>query len=98
MEPAIYFTTFVFMVCALQLIWNVRSCVRKWLAADKHSRVSATSESAQRDDWYMFFYRSQLMEKKKTKMRKTDSKNRTEHRGKTTSRRVQKRRQSQTLL
>jgi hypothetical protein len=76
MEPGIYFTTLVFAVGALHLLSKVVAYVTGYLAAsglrpDKSSRVPA-----HRDDWYMFFHRSDLTgePEKKTKNKQENKK------------------------
>ena len=94
MEPAIYFTIFVLAIGVLQLICNVKSYISKFVATDQQLRASTTSQPTKRDDWYMFFHRSDVTGKVHH-TKKNDRINGTNYRQNPTHRRKQKTRRPQ---
>jgi hypothetical protein len=69
MEPGIYFTALVFAVGALHLLSKVVAHVTGYLAASGLRPDKSKRLPAHRDDWYVFFHRSDLTgeSQKKTK-------------------------------
>lgn len=77
MEPGIYLTALVFAVAGLHLLNKTITHVSKFLAASGMMKnESASNVPTYRDDWYMFFHRSDLTgEPKKTMKKSKDNKN-----------------------
>lgn len=79
MEPGIYLTALVFAVVALHLLDKVVTAVSSFLAASGIRLSKPSKAPSKRDDWYMFFHRSDLIgesdqkPKKKPKNKKTNS-------------------------
>jgi hypothetical protein len=76
MEPGIYLTALVFAVAALHLINKVVTYASSFRAASDIRPDKSTKASTQRDDWYMFFHRSDLTgePEKKTKNKQENKK------------------------
>lgn len=60
MEPAMYMTGMVLAVGALHLVTRVVTYVSRYHAASKSGRAKSKKVPVHRDDWYMFFHRSDL--------------------------------------
>lgn len=71
MEPGIYLTALVFAVSALHLLNNVIRYVSSFHAASAKRPDESSKQPAHRDDWYMFFHRSDLTGDVKKKIRTT---------------------------
>jgi len=67
MEPGFYLTTLVFAVAVLHLINRAVTSVTRFLAASDLRLNESRKKPVQRDDWYMFFHRSDLIGKPKEK-------------------------------
>ncbi len=60
MEPATFFTIMVFSVGALHLVWRAADSIGKLLGKNQQSLTYGKRKENHRDDWYMFFHRSDL--------------------------------------
>jgi hypothetical protein len=60
MEPGMYMTGIVFAIGALHLVTRVVTYVSRYYAESASVQARAKKAPVQRDDWYMFFHRSQL--------------------------------------
>lgn len=60
MEPGMYFTLLVFSVAGLQLVWQAAARLSKWLGMSNQNLMYGNRRQAKRDDWYVFFHRSDL--------------------------------------
>lgn len=60
MEPGFYLTTLVFAIAALHLINKVVTFVTGFRASSGMRPSESSKQPVQRDDWYMFFHRSDL--------------------------------------
>lgn len=67
MEPGFCMTTLVFAVAVLHLINKTIAYVSRFLAASGRTSNEPRKGSVQRDDWYMFFHRSDLLGKLEVK-------------------------------
>jgi hypothetical protein len=67
MEPGFYLTTLVFAVAVLHLLNRTVTSVARFLAASGLRSNESRDKPGQRDDWYMFFHRSDLIGKPKKK-------------------------------
>lgn len=59
MEPGYSLTILVCAVGALHLAWRAGAYMSKYIASSKGLQAGA-AKSVKRDDWYMFFHRSDL--------------------------------------
>lgn len=57
MEPGLAFTALVFSIGALHLIWQAADRISKY----NHSVNKTSKPAVKRDDWYVFFHRSDLL-------------------------------------
>jgi hypothetical protein len=73
MEPGLYLTTLVFAVAALHLINKAVTYVSGFLAASGMRSNKSRKVPAHRDDWYMFFHRSDLLGKPENKNKKKNT-------------------------
>lgn len=60
MEPATILTIMVFSVGALHLVWQAASRIGKLLGKSQQSLTYGKHSTNCRDDWYVFFHRSDL--------------------------------------
>ncbi|WP_136809845.1 hypothetical protein [Desulfosediminicola flagellatus] len=71
MEPGMYLTALVITVSALHLLNNVIHYVSSFHTASAKRPDESNKLPAHRDDWYMFFHRSDLTGEAKKKIRTT---------------------------
>lgn len=60
MEPATYLAIMVFSVGALHLVWQAASHIGKLLGKSQQTLTYGQRSKNRRDDWYVFFHRSDL--------------------------------------
>lgn len=60
MEPGIYLTGMVFAIGALHLITRLVTYVSHYYAASAMGQARSQKAPVHRDDWYVFFHRSDL--------------------------------------
>lgn len=60
MEPATILTIMVFSVGALHLVWQAASGIGKLLGKTQQNLTYGKRSKSHRDDWYVFFHRSDL--------------------------------------
>jgi len=65
MEPRIYLTALVLAVGVLHLVWKLVDVVKSYYAASGRKGLITQKAAVKRDDWYMFFYCSDLTGVKK---------------------------------
>jgi poly-D-alanine transfer protein DltD len=79
MEPRLYFSAFVLMMCALHLVWTASAWINtRWgkrarfsnnqAAITKNSKgILPQKQAPQRSDWYAFFHCSDLVGRDRAK-------------------------------
>lgn len=60
MEPATYFTIFVIGICALHLACQAADRIGTWMGKTQQHMTYGKTTKQSRDDWYVFFHRSDL--------------------------------------
>jgi hypothetical protein len=60
MEPTVIFTILVFSVGALHLVWQAAGHIGKFHQKNLKNLTSSKRKNYYRDDWYVFFHRSDL--------------------------------------